>query len=505
MEPDKAQISGALALAGPCQIAAAAGDKKERRFEMLLYTGGPLEQSAMGWSYPVIVDLEGVQLRDGVFPILDNHGPSPASDVSPRNYLVGQSDSAKVEKDGLVLRGKLLTNSSSAAADIAAKADEGFRWQASIGARSLRKEFVEEGGTVNVNGRDWNGPLYVSRVTMLREGSFVVTGADPDTLCVVASGSHPGGNQPRRPSESPTMKFSEYCKAKGHDMSKLDATMRAKLKADYKADGHNDDDDDAEAKAAAQLDIKARADREAQDLQARANREAEAITAAMRQKVTAEQDRLLAIQKICAADSSVEVEVDIAGKTSRVPLLQHAISAGWSAEKCELEYLRATRNRNVTPNQSPFFYSVSQPEVNEAVLEAAVLQAGQCRLWDEEFMTNKPGEPRRWVGTEAKRCRDDMNARYTDKVQQAAHTVFKSRIGLQQILLACALSASRGVGRLPRSIQDDGDLETVLRAAFTPDIRATDSSSYANIANVLANVMNKFLLQGYKFVESAWR
>jgi hypothetical protein len=53
-------------------------------------------------------------------------------------------------------------------------------------------------------------------------------------------------------------------------------------------------------------------------------------------------------------------------------------------------------------------------------------------------------------------------------------------------------------------IRDDGDLRAVLMAGFRPELRA-DGVSYASIANVLANVQNKFLLAGYMNVESTWR
>ena len=54
----------------------------------------------------------------------------------------------------------------------------GFPWQASIGADILEAEFIPNGSQIQVNGRTFDGPLYVIRQSILKEISFVDTGAD---------------------------------------------------------------------------------------------------------------------------------------------------------------------------------------------------------------------------------------------------------------------------------------------------------------------------------------
>src|SRR5205823_5433460 len=76
----------------------------------------------------------------------------------------------------------------------------------------------------------------------------------------------------------------------------------------------------------------------------------------------------------------------------------------------------------------------------EAVLEAASLQAlrHQYRLEEEGFYTQPTpdgsGVMARVPAYLVRQVRDDLTARYPDQVQQAAHTLFRGRIGLHQLL-----------------------------------------------------------------------
>jgi hypothetical protein len=166
----------------------------------------------------------------------------------------------------------------------------------------------------------------------------------------------------------------------------------------------------------------------------------------------------------------------------------------------ELHALRSAR-----PAAGPHFHFGSRPTANEAVLEAAVLQAAghNFRLDDPSFYEargDRPALPKVLAG----RVQRELKARYSDQVQQSAHTLFKGRIGLQE-LLVCGARTNGYTG--PAALRDDGDIESVLRAsnwARNTTIEA-EGASNTSLANVLANVMNKFLLQGYLFVEQAWR
>ncbi|MFV1146337.1 hypothetical protein, partial [Klebsiella pneumoniae] len=56
--------------------------------------------------------------------------------------------------------------------------DRGFKFQSSIGASVIQREFIKEGETATVNGRSFAGPINVARKTVLGEVSVVVLGAD---------------------------------------------------------------------------------------------------------------------------------------------------------------------------------------------------------------------------------------------------------------------------------------------------------------------------------------
>jgi hypothetical protein len=209
------------------ELQAAEGEKPaRRRFAIVASTGEPLRgQGPYGWGYPVVVDLDGIQCAQQI-PVLDNHGPPPGSDRPARLAIVGQSDSTGVEGGAFVVRGPFFQEEQ-AAQEIIRLADQGFAWQASIGATCLAKDFIADGNTVSVNGRTYEGPLYVSRKTLIREVSFVVIGDDPKTSVLVAGGST----------------FEDWCRTEhGCSPEELPAKVRSKLREEY--DGQAEDDDD---------------------------------------------------------------------------------------------------------------------------------------------------------------------------------------------------------------------------------------------------------------------
>ena len=69
----------------------------------------------------------------------------------------------------------------------AALADQGLRWQASMGVRLKEAEFVDDGEARVINGRTFKGPgLHVTK-SLLKESSFVPLGADSSTRAAVLS------------------------------------------------------------------------------------------------------------------------------------------------------------------------------------------------------------------------------------------------------------------------------------------------------------------------------
>lgn len=162
---------------------------------------------------------------------------------------------------------------------------------------------------------------------------------------------------------------------------------------------------------------------------------------AYRQQVAAEVARVGAIQ---AAAAKYSVAAD---------KVTEAITAGTCAKDFELDALRADRGR------VQIITGAGKPDLTPAVIEAAIAQAGRLEGAEKAF-----GE----------------------QTMQAAHTRYKGRIGLQQLLIEAA--QANGYVGLPVFKPNHRD---ILRAAF----------SGADINGILSNTANKFLIAGYMNVE----
>lgn len=161
----------------------------------------------------------------------------------------------------------------------------------------------------------------------------------------------------------------------------------------------------------------------------------------IRAAAAAEHERITALQDVCG---------DKHGK-----ILAQAIKDGWTKDRTELEVLRASRP------QAPAGI-VRSDELNQNVLCAAA--AFSARL----------GE-------------DKMLKAYGEQAVTAAH---KYRgIGVQDFFRLAA--RAEGID-LPIFSGNGGEF---IRAAF----------STVSLPGILANVANKALLEGYNYVESAWR
>ena len=464
-------------------------------FEMIAYSGAPMKPE--GWWTPVIVDLAGVKIASQHRPILRQHD---------HNKIVGHSQSVRVTDKGIEVSGVLSNTDSEHTREIINTSKNGFQWQASIGANPIRTEQLEQGAETVVNGRTITGPMTISRETEIGEISFVPLGADGDTSAKVTA-SKKGGKVmfekaalrlAKHNGIAAAMKFSD------EDIEKMDekeakAALKKCMKAedDDKGKVEAEEEDDKEKVEAEDEDSKSKGDGKKAEAAARAR-----IAAARK----AEADDLRRVDAIKAAvkkHNVSEIEIVNGGEARTVNLAAHAIENGWTVEKTELEAMRSAR-----PGAGVgVFYVTSKPEMNDAVLEAAILQAAgrQFQLEDDDFYQDKDGgrTSRRVDARTQRQTQAALKARYTDQVQQAAHTLFKGRIGLQQVLAA---SAAQHGYRGSEVIRDDGDVERVLRAQnWRQHGIEADGASTASLSNVLANVMNKFMLQGYLYVEQAWK
>ncbi|MBI1374811.1 MAG: hypothetical protein GC159_18985 [Phycisphaera sp.] len=196
---------------------------------------------------------------------------------------VGHSNAIRVAEGQLVAEG-VVSCTGATAREVVADAQNGFPWQASIGASVDQFEFVRDGQTVTVNGRPFTGPVNVVRRSTLGEISFVDLGADANTSANVAASAK----------ETPEMTV------------------------------HNSDKNNNNGSAATV---------EATGTEAGSSTSTPGTAAdpvrQMRIRAAAEQERITAIQQVCG-----ERHGKIAGQ---------AIREGWDATRTELEVMRQDR------------------------------------------------------------------------------------------------------------------------------------------------------------------
>lgn len=276
------------------------GQQKLRRFAGVAYTGGAMRP--MGYYRPVVIDLGGLKVAAGSRPILLGHNAAE---------IVGHTETVQVA--GSIRVDGVISGASEAARQVVEAGDNGFPWRMSVGASVERMILVDEGESVEVNGRRFTGPLLVARKATLMEISFVPLAADNATSARVAAAA-------AQTIEVQPMKFDTWLKARGYDPDTLDDAKRAELKSEFDAD---------QAKppkgAVAANPPTPPADPPADPIRAAAG----ADVAEYRRRQAEETQRIAKIREVCAGRHA-EIEAK-------------AIAEGWPAVQAEVEVLRADR------------------------------------------------------------------------------------------------------------------------------------------------------------------
>lgn len=439
-------------------------------FSMTAYTGVPMRLE--GYRHPVIVDLASAKVPRQSVPVPLGHD---------RERIAGHTSSIEISQQRIRATG-LLSAGNEHSANIARMAKNGFPWQASIGGDAETMDFVGKGESVKCNGRNWDGPILVARGSTIKEISFVPIGADGNTSTSIAA-------QLGRL----TVDFSQWLTARGFDDAKLGESERTVLRAAFDAEQTLTPVPIARPIAAAAAPPPA----------STAGADFRAEMEKARKEMAAEIVRQNDVRLVCASDMSMQTEIEENGAKRKVNIVAHAIEHGWTREQTELAVLRASRPIVA----GGLGYSATTPQTSEAVFEAAILQATrhQFQLGDDSFYhqpsPDGKGTVRRVPERLQREAQGQLKARYTDQVEQTAHTLYRGRIGMQQFLgdaLRCA-----GVNAA-FDMKSEHGVRSMLKSWDNMDIRA-EGSSNLSISNILANVLNKFSLQGYLFTEQAWR
>jgi hypothetical protein len=163
-----------------------------RRFKMVGNSGRPF-QHLFGTT---VVDLASLVAGERV-PVLLNHDD---------NKIAGYATARRVTERGLELEGELSAHTD-AAAEVAKLSDEGFPWQASVGLLPAELRDVPAGRSLEVNGRQVEGPATILTGCRMTEVSFVPAGADSltEALALIALRSPVSCRRPA-PEEVPVNK-----------------------------------------------------------------------------------------------------------------------------------------------------------------------------------------------------------------------------------------------------------------------------------------------------------
>jgi hypothetical protein len=351
---------------GGIQLSAAQpieGDRPPlRRFTMTAYTGNVMQLA--GWRYPVVVDLAGLRISKKSRPILKDHNTA---------QIVGHTDDIRVTDTALEVAG-VISGAGASAQEVIATSENGFPWQASLGATAEKVVFIGEGRTASANGREFAGPLYIARKSVLGEVSFVALGADDETSAHVAASANS-----THALEVMTMEFEQWAADNNFVIEGLDEKNLAGLKAMYEkqqlAAAAPQPEPVVVPEPVVEPPVESQLD----------------LVQQQRVDVAKEIRRISAIKQICNGRHP-EIEAT-------------AIEQNWDEAKTELAVLRADRPT------APAIVT-SKPDVSfPAVLEAALCMAGKLAGLEKTF---------------------------SDQVLQTAKDRFRGRIGLQELLLEAA-------------------------------------------------------------------
>lgn len=458
---------------------AAAAPKKVRRFEMVAYTGGPMNLD--GFDLPVVVDLTGLETHSPQRPMLADHTPT-------RDNVAGQSDRIAVVSHQLVIEGDIYVHRP-CGKDIADLADVGFRWQASIGADIPTPEDLEElaeGQTAEVNGRTITGPCYIARRTVLGETSFVVMGADDRTSARIAASRRKARAQARGAKGSAMPSFEEFCRSLGLDPAAMSADQQAAARSAYTAvygppgeTTANDDEeqltgegDDEELTAEGdEEDVTAGDDEEPQTAQsrrasARQRGGQSRVRAGTRPRVSAyARGRAREVRHVAA------LEAACAGHPK---ILAQALEGGWSLDKAHLEVLRASRASAPRPQGGGgTLHGPSADLLEAALLMSLGIKAEKVAKWYGEKTTDQ---------ATSKNMRGVTLHYAMDRVIEASGEFYRGSRKTNAFINA-TLAAERK----------------------TREIRASSGFTTLSLSSILENVANKVLVDAYEAQKTAWQ
>jgi len=144
--------------------------KSTPKLRMVAYSGGVIKDH---WYWnDLAIDLEGIQFKQGKFPVLEDHM------TGRKIAVIGKP---VIEKGKLMAPENAKFLSTEASEEFQKLSQEGFPYQSSIYAKPSVVERLEEDATSKVNGITLRGPATIWRKCEFKEMSVCVFGADSKT------------------------------------------------------------------------------------------------------------------------------------------------------------------------------------------------------------------------------------------------------------------------------------------------------------------------------------
>jgi hypothetical protein len=370
---------------GPIELLhAAEGATEATRFlNQVVYTGGvmfPQLNMANGYQGAAVVSCDGVEI-DSDTPLNRDHDPARPVGHCPDVHSDGKQ---------LLASGEFSVQSDETREITSSKR---FPWKTSIGLILLEWEIVREGQTLQANGRTFEGPvLFVSR----------------SKLKHIAILSEPGDmNVPRLMLAQLTqgnaaMGFEAWVASLGLDVATLTPEAMEALQNQYNAQSGASSEGGDSAAASASSDGAPSDDQPpptatasngagntllAGGNGARSNQTND-LAAQYRETLAAEHARATELRTLCARFNDPTVSIN----GTAVNLAAHAIRAGWTAERTELEArrhqeLEAMRNSR---SAGPGIHSTSRSQRGSLhTLQAALLLRANIALDCAQFQSSE--------------------------------------------------------------------------------------------------------------------
>lgn len=458
-------------LAGEVSIVAAEAGKGPPTFTMVAYTGGKMRPHVQPRiPHPVVVDLDSLELPHDQIPALKDH---KAEDP------VGHVEKITVEQYALRASG-IVSGVGPNAREVVGAAANGYKWRVSMGAMFRELDFIPGGRSVFINARTIKGPVYVARNGRLRELSFLSMAADDDTSATIAAEA----------AKEPVMDFAAWLKANGFQPEdQLNDAQLVILRARYKASKGESLGDEVKVEIQAMLDSAAEEDGDGEEGNPRQRQAAPAKRAKKKGKrpfaVAAAASRR-SNDPIEGDDDDDDPNVELTARLARLErqqqilllcgekhtdIAQKALDGNWDDDVIKMAIRAADLEASMPKSIHIRTGRAKDAPAQGLVLEAACAIAGNLSSIEDQ---------------------------YDERALNEAASSFRHGISLQELLL----NAAHAHGYTGYSVRQD--VRGVLEAAFGYRMQAAQFST-VSLPGIMSNVANKFLLEGFTYVETVWR